>query len=46
MCGCGCDKPEEKKEKKDVYECEGCCRTSEEQEDCCGKPMKKKEECT
>ena len=38
-CGCG-ETPEEKKE---IYECEDCGRTSEEQEDCCGKPMKKKE---
>ena len=39
MCGsCGCGQPAEK-----VYECEDCGRTAEKEEECCGKPMKKKE---
>ncbi len=46
MCKtCGCDKPSEE-EKKDTYECEDCGKTTEKQEDCCGKPMKKTGACS
>jgi len=41
----GCCQKAEEKEKKETYECENCGRTSEKQEDCCGKPMKKKGGC-
>ena len=41
MCKpCGCGQPAEEKQE---YECEDCGRTAEKEEECCDKPMKKKE---
>jgi hypothetical protein len=46
MCGsCGYSQSPEEEEKKEKYECEGCGRKSEEQEDCCNKQMKEIKEC-
>ncbi|MFH0806895.1 MAG: hypothetical protein V2A57_00560 [Elusimicrobiota bacterium] len=38
-CDCGCGK-ECTPEKKKVYKCECCGKTSETPKDCCKKPMK------
>ncbi|MDO8733644.1 MAG: hypothetical protein Q7K21_00600 [Elusimicrobiota bacterium] len=36
-CGCGSGS----EDKKQMYKCEGCGKTSDKQANCCGKPMKK-----